>query len=182
MAAIVLWAAEGEPKPNPLLPNNYDLLWSFVVFAFIVGAFLYWIMPRFQEILDKRAELIEGGLKKAEAAQRQASLALEEYSQQLIEARQDAARIREQAREQANKIMEDAHAKAIEDAARITETAKKQIAAEQQQASVALRSEVGELAVELASRVIQEALDDEARQSRVIDAFLSEIEMTESKG
>jgi F-type H+-transporting ATPase subunit b len=182
MAAIVLWAAEGESKPNPLLPNNYDLLWSFVVFAFIVGAFLYWIMPRFQKILDERAEMIEGGLKKAEAAQRQASLALEEYSQQLIEARQDAARIREQAREQAAQILDAARQQALEDAEHVTQTAEKQIAAERQQAITALKSEVGELAVELASRVIQEALDDDARQERVIDAFLSEIEAAESKG
>lgn len=182
MVAFVLWTAEGDAKPNPLLPSNYDLLWSFVVFAFIIGAFLHWIMPRFQKILDQRAEMIEGGLKKAEAAQREASVALEEYSSQLIEARKDAARIREQARAQATQLLETAHGQAIEDAARVAETAKKQISAERQQAINALRSEVGGLAVELASRVIEESLDDEARHRRVIDAFLSEIEAAESKG
>ncbi|MBN2176725.1 MAG: F0F1 ATP synthase subunit B [Demequinaceae bacterium] len=181
MTSLLRSAAEGESAPNPLLPSNYDLLWSFVVFTFIAIAFMRWILPKLQTILDQRAEMIEGKIAKAEAAQREASVALEEYTQQLIEARQDAARIREEARVQATRILEAAREQAVEDSRHVTENAKKQINAEKQQAIIALRSEVGVLAVELASRVVGEALDDEARQRRVVDAFLSELEASEVK-
>ncbi len=180
-ASALVVAAEGESTPNPLLPSNYDLLWSFVVFSFIAVAFMRWILPRLQKILDQRTEMIEGGIAKAEAVQREASIALEEYTQQMIDARQDAARLREEARTQAMQILEAAREQAVLDTQRITETAKKQIDAERQQTIIVLRSEVGILAIELASRIVRETLEDDARQRRVIDAFLSELESVGTK-
>ena len=55
------------------------------------------------------------------------------------------------------------------------------ITAERQQTIVALRSEVGALATELASRIVGESLADDARQQRVIDAFLADLEGTVKK-
>jgi F-type H+-transporting ATPase subunit b len=182
MLVLALETAAEEDTPNPLLPSSYDLLWSFVVFVFIVGAFLYWILPKLQKVLDERTQLIEGGIAKAEAAQREASVALEEYTKQMLEARQDASRIREEARVQATQILEAARQQAVMDAQRVTETAKKQITAERQQAIISLRGEVGFLAIELASRVVGETLKDDARQQRVIEAFLGELESAEAKG
>jgi F-type H+-transporting ATPase subunit b len=180
-SGLVRATSAGGTEPNPLLPANYDLLWSLVVFAFIVGAFLYWILPKLQKVLDERTAIIEGGIAKAEAAQREASVALEEYTKQLIDARQDAARVREEARAQAAQILEAARGQAVLDAQRVADTAKKQIAAERQQTIIALRSEVGILAIELASRIVGETLEDDARQRRVVDAFLSELESVGTK-
>ena len=50
------------------------------------------------------------------------------------------------------------------------------IEAERQQAVTSLRNEVGALAVELASKIVGEALDDQARQSRIVDRFLEDLE------
>jgi F-type H+-transporting ATPase subunit b len=65
-------------------------------------------------------------------------------------------------------------------ATRITESAHKQIEAERQQAVVQLRSEVGRLATDLASRIVGESLADEARQSRVVERFLTELEQADA--
>jgi len=92
------------------------------------------------------------------------------------EARTEAARIREEARAEGGAIVEELRAKAQADAARILENAQRQIEAERTQAVVSLRSEVGELATELASRIVGESLADAATQSRVIDRFLDELE------
>ena len=59
---------------------------------------------------------------------------------------------------------------------RIVEHGKTQIEAERKQAVTSLRAEVGALATGLAGRIVGESLDDEARQSRVVDRFLSELE------
>src|SRR6266581_2551569 len=64
------------------------------------------------------------------------------------------------------------------EARRITESAQAQIEAERQQALTALRTEVGTLATELASRIVGESLTDEARQSRMVDRFLDELEVS----
>ena len=61
------------------------------------------------------------------------------------------------------------------EARRITEAAQAQIEAERQQALISLRTEVGTLATELASRIVGESLTDEARQRRMVDRFLDEL-------
>jgi F-type H+-transporting ATPase subunit b len=133
-------------------------------------------MPRLQKVLDERAELIQGGISKAEEVQAQAAVALEEYTAQLREARSQAAKIREDARHEAAQIIADGREKAFHDAERIAETSLKQLAAERQQAVVSLHADIAGLATDLASKIVGESLTDDARQQRVIDGFLDELE------
>ncbi len=178
-AAVVTAAEHGEGEVSGidlLIPASYDILWSLVVLVAIALAFYKYVLPRFNAVLDERTAKIQGGLKQAETAQAEAAAALAEYQQQLVEARAEAARIREEARAEGGQIVAELREKASTDAARILETAQRQIEAERQQASVALRAEVGTLATELASRIVGESLADSARQSRVIDRFLDDLE------
>ena len=169
--------ATEETTGSVLLPASYDMLWSAVSIAIIGYVFWRVVLPVFTRILDERTTRIEGGLARAERAQEEAAATLAEYSHQLAEARGEAARIREDARAEGEQIVAELRAKAAADAARILENAQRQIEAERQQASTALRAEVGELATELASRIVGEALADSARQSRIIDRFLDELEV-----
>ena len=73
-------------------------------------------------------------------------------------------------------IIEDLREKAKEEAARITAAAQQSIEAERQQAITSLRNEVGALATELASKIVGEALDDQVRQSRIVDRFVADLE------
>ncbi|OLT45520.1 F0F1 ATP synthase subunit B [Cellulosimicrobium sp. CUA-896] len=176
-AALVVAAETEEPAGIDLfLPAGYDILWSSVILAVIAVVFYRAVLPRFQAVLDERTAKIEGGLAKAESAQAEAAAALAEYHQQLQEARTEAAKIREEARAEGSAIVADLRAKASDDAARIVETAHRQIEAERQQAAVSLRNDVGVLATELASKIVGESLSDSARQSRVVDRFLDELE------
>ncbi|MGC4175195.1 F0F1 ATP synthase subunit B [Demequina sp.] len=177
LASVVLAAEEGA-QHNPLLPEPFEIFWSFVALAIIFGAFFKWVLPSLLGNLDKRAELIEGGITKAEKAQAEAAAALEEYTAQLTDARAEAARIREDARAEASQILAETREKATKEAERIAAGAQKALEAERQQTIVALRSEVGALATELASRIVGESLADDARQQRVIDTFLDDLENT----
>ncbi|NBV66882.1 MAG: ATP synthase F0 subunit B, partial [Actinobacteria bacterium] len=119
---------------------------------------------------------IQGGMEKAERAQVEAERALAQYTAQLNEARGEAQKIREDARVQGAAIIEDLRSKAAEEAARITAAATEAIQSERQQAMTALRNEVGALATELAGKIVGEALDDQVRQSRIVDRFISDLE------
>lgn len=176
-AASVLAAETEEVEGWRLLvPESYDLLWSFVVLVVIGLVFYKLVLPKFTAVLDERTEKIEGGLAQAAHAQEEAAAAKAEYEQQLQEARTEAARIREEARAEAGQIVAEARQKATAEAARVTETAQRQIEAERQQAAVALRTDVGALATELASKIVGESLADEARRSRVVERFLDELD------
>lgn len=181
LTAAVLTAAESSEEVKGvqlLLPESYDLFWSTVVLVIIAVAFYRYVLPKFQAVLDERTAKIEGGLAQAETAQAEAAAALAEYHQQLQDARTEAARIREDARVEGGQIVAELRAKATEDAARIAETAQRQIEAERQQAAVTLKADVGALATELASKIVGESLEDEARRSRVVERFLDDLEST----
>jgi F-type H+-transporting ATPase subunit b len=130
----------------------------------------------FEKAFAARTEAIQGGMEKAEKAQREAQVALEQYTAQLSDARGEAQKIREEARAQGAAIIDDLRSKAQEEAARITAAATASIEAERQQAITSLRNEVGSLATELASKIVGEALDDQVRQSRIVDRFLDDLE------
>ena len=65
---------------------------------------------------------------------------------------------------------------------RLVEAAHAQIEADRQQAINALRNEVGTMAVELASRVVGESLENEARQRRIVERFLDDLERESAGG
>lgn len=173
-------AAEASDNIHPLLPNLPDLIWGAVCFLVLLVFFSWKVLPAVRKLLDERAEVIEGGIKKAEHAQAEAAAALEEYNKQLAEARAEAARIREQARLDGTKILNELKEQASLEAARITANAQATIEAERQSALVSLRSEVGTLAIDLASGVIGESLNDDARASAIVDRFLAELEASEA--
>jgi F-type H+-transporting ATPase subunit b len=169
-----------EANQDPLLPSTPELVVGAVCFVLVFGIMGYVLMPRIQKILAQRTELIEGGLAKAEQEQADAAQVLERYRQQLAEARHEAARMREEAREQGAQIIAEMREQAQAEARRITESAQAQIQAERQQALTALRAEVGALATELASRIVGESLEEAARQGRMVDRFLDELEQVSS--
>jgi len=173
----MIQAAE-TASTNPLLPSWPEFIIGTILFIIVFGALAKFLLPRAQQTLTQRTEMIEGGLARSEEAQAEANQLLEQYRQQLAEARHEAARLREEAREQGAQIIAEMREQAQAEARRVTEAAQAQIEAERQQALTALRTEVGTLATELASRIVGESLTDEARQSRMVDRFLSELEVS----
>jgi F-type H+-transporting ATPase subunit b len=169
-----------DASQDPLVPTGAELVIGTICFILVFGILGRMLMPRIQQTLAQRTELIEGGLAKAEEEQAEAAQVLEQYKQQLAEARHEAARLREEAREQGAQIIAEMRDQAQAEARRITESAHAQIEAERQQALTALRAEVGTLATELASRIVGESLTDEARQNRMVDRFLAELEQVGS--
>jgi len=178
--AVLSTATEGGENTSPVIPELYDIIGSTICFVIILAFFWRYALPRVQKLLDERAEAIEGNIAKADEAQRKAEAALEEYTAQLAGARTEAGRIRESARDDGKKIVAEAKEQASGEAARITASAQAQIEAERQSALVSLRSEVGTLAIDLASGVIGESLSDDAKATAVVDRFLADLEASEA--
>lgn len=164
------------PPNNPLLPEWPELVIGTLAFVIVFYMLSRVLMPRIQKTLAERTDAIEGGLQRAEEAQAEAARTLEQYRAQLAEARHEAARLREEAREQGAQIIAEMREQAQAEARRVTEAAQAQLEADRQQALAALRGEVGALSVELASKIVGESLADEARQRRMVDRFLDELE------
>lgn len=168
-------AAEGE-EINPLVPHTAEIILAVVVFLILVWLVKKYVMPNFEKTFADRTAAIEGGLERAEAKQAEADAALEELNKRLSEARHEAARIREDAREQGAAIIVEMREQAQSEAGRITSQAHAQIEAEKQLVFTQLKNDVGALATGLAGRIVGESLEDEARQRRTIERFIADLE------
>ena len=169
-----------SPRPTPgtanfLIPNGTFIV-EIIAFLIMLGILGRYVLPRINKALEDRQEQIRSQFEASEKAQHDAAEALEEYKQQLADAREEASRMREEARAQGAAIIAQMREQAQTEAERITTNAHNQIEAERQQALTSLRSEVGEMATTLASRIVGESLDDADRQSRVVDRFLADLE------
>jgi F-type H+-transporting ATPase subunit b len=176
---VAALATAGEANQLPVLPHPGELIFGLIAIAILYFVVKTKVVPNLEKAYADRTAAIEGGMHQAEEAQQQAQAALEQYNAQLAEARVEAGRIRAEAQEQGAAIIAEFRVQAQTEANRIAEAAHKQIEAERQQAVVSLRSEVGRLSTELASRIVGESLHDQARQSGIVDRFLSELELGE---
>ena len=171
---ILLLASEEAGRP--IIPTLTEVIVGLIAFSLLFIVMKSKVVPRFEKAFADRTDAIQGGMERAEQAQQEAAAALKSYQDQLSDARGEAQKLREEARAQGAAIIEEMRTKAQEEANRITAAARASIEAERQQAVTSLMQEVGTIATNLASKIVGEALDDQVRQSRVVDRFLADLE------
>ena len=164
------------------LPKSYDIVWSLIILVIVAAFFYKYFLPKFQSVFDERSHKIEGGIAKAQKAQKDADEAKRKYEEQLSTARVDASKIRDDARAEASHIIADARSRAETEGSQVTANAQRSIEAQQKQALVSLRGEVGTLAVALAGKILGSRLEDDAVQSSMINQMIDEIDGTDGEG
>jgi F-type H+-transporting ATPase subunit b len=163
------------------VPIWQEIIIGGISFAILCYVLMKFVFPRMEATFKARVDAIEGGIQRAEKAQAEANETLNRYRAQLAEARTEAARIRDEARADAEGIRQDVLAKAREESDRIIAAGRETLAGERQAIVRELRAEMGTLAVDLAGKIVGESLTDEARRRGTVERFLSELETTGAK-
>jgi F-type H+-transporting ATPase subunit b len=167
-------------------PGPLNFVWEEFVLVLIIFLLLLWLMskyvvPMFEKSFEQRRDAIEGGIARAEATQREAAALLRQYQQQLSEVRTEAAQIRDGARAEGQRIVEEMRANAQAESDRIVSRGEQQLASQRGAIVRELRSELGGLAVELSERIIGERLATDAAVRSTVDAFLADLERSEAR-
>lgn len=154
------------PKLNEFIPA----LIAFLVIWFVLAKFAW---PTIVGMLDKREETIKNNLDEAEAAKIEAQRALEEYKQQIADARREAAGIVDEARRAGEQVKADITAQAQAQADEMIAKAKKSIEKEKLAAIADLQGSLADISVAVAGRFIGEELSD-ADQRKLIEKYVAE--------
>ncbi|GHF50940.1 ATP synthase subunit b [Streptomyces mashuensis] len=165
-----------EEMENPLLPPMPELVIGIVAFLIVFLFLGKKLLPNINKVLEERRAAIEGGMEQAKAAKDEAQQVLEDYRAQLADARHEAARLRQEAQEQGVTMIAEMRAEGQRQRDEIVAAGHAQVEADRKAAAAALRQDVGRLAIDLASRIVGESLQDQARQSRTVDRFLDALE------
>jgi len=169
-------SATGLPLAANFLVPNGTFLVSLLAFAILIYIFGKYIIPPINQAMTARQEAIRKEFADLDQAQAEARQAEADYKEQLNNAKHEAARIREEAREQGAQIVQEARDKAQAEADRIIEHGHVQLEADRKAAMASLRRDVGSLATNLAGRIVGESMDDDERQGRVVERFLADLE------
>lgn len=164
-----------EAAENFLVPNAtfFVELFAFALIVFIIGRY---IIPPINKAMTDRQQSIQRQFDESEQAKQAAEAAEREFRQQLSDARHEAARIREDAREQGAAIIAEMREQAQTESQRIIAASHAQLDADRQRVLTEMRAEVGDLATTLAGLIVGESLDDDERQQRTVERFIADLE------
>ncbi len=174
LVSAAVFAAEKKSN-NPIIPSGtfiFELVGFFLILWFIYKK----VVPIVSGAMTKRQELIRSQIEDSAAAKARSEAAEAEYKQAVADTRTNAARVLEDARVEGQRIVQQMTAKANEEAARITRANEARMETERQLLVAQLRAEVGELAVELATRIVGHELSNDARQRQLVDDFINGLE------
>lgn len=170
-----------QPEPghadsrNPLLSLDPGMaVWFWLVF--FVFVLILWKVgwKLVSKMLDERKDHIQKALDDAEAARKSLESASDTQRQLIEEGRQRAAEITKRADESSQKLANEIREKAREEAEKMIDSARVQIERQKEAAISDIKSEVVDLSVSLATRLIKENLDDDLNQKLVKD-YIEEI-------
>ena len=158
-----------------LIPESGLLFWMGLVFLIVLFILWKWGFPVIVNMVAERKAFIDESLLKAhEANERLANIQLEGESI-LQEAREKQAQILKEATETRDAIVEKAQGKAREEGARLLTEARAEIEAEKQNAIRDIRSQVAQLSVEIAEKVVRQQLSSDKKQMDLIERLLDEV-------
>ena len=175
MLHLALLAAEATPESkNVILPDTAELLYGTIAFLIVFGLLAKFAFPALNKMLAERTAKIQGEMEKAEVTRTEADSVLADYRSQLAAARDEANRIIEEARKTADQLRKDIQAKAEQEAQSTVTRAQEEIRAERDRVFQELRGQVGDIAVELAGRVVGQTLD-KGTHERLIDEYIDQV-------
>src|SRR5712691_5278901 len=169
----LLGEAASSDKQN-LYPHAPELIVGALAFAIIYVFMWKWVIPRMNTLLEERRQKIQGEMEKAEASRVAADEELARYKEQLAGARDEGNRIIEEARRTADQLRVDLQGKAEQESQAIVARAQEEIRAERDRVFQELRTQVGEIAVELAGKVVGQSLDRSSHE-RLIDEYIDQV-------
>lgn len=161
---------------NLITPKWPELLLGGVAFLLLVGAAVWkgaW--PKMQQTLAARTQRIRDSIEAADHSKQDAERILDEYRQQLAEARGEAQKIIDEAKRTAEAMRQDLIHRAEQESQDIVARAKADVAGERDRAMQELRSTVGDLAITLATRVIERELSSPEAQRALVERTIDEL-------
>ena len=176
MTLAVLFAeAHGDVQAkNPILPETKELIWGGIAFLIVFSLLAWKAWPAIRQALADREARIRADLERAEQAKAEAEGVLADYRRQLAEARNEAGRIIEEARQAADQVRRDLIARAEAEAAEMRRRAAEDIRLASERAMADLQSRVAELSIELAEKIVERSLDRET-QMALIENYINQV-------
>ena len=163
-----------QEAPNPILPAMEELIAGALAFVILFGALAKFAFPAIRKAMDERSEKIATDLDKADSARTEAETKAPEYDTKLAEAKTEAAKIMEEARQTADTYRDQRKAEADAEINELKERAAADVEAAKAQAMADLRGDVADLAIGAAEQVVGRSLDRETNVA-LVEQYIDQV-------
>ncbi|MDO4180844.1 MAG: F0F1 ATP synthase subunit B [Bacteroidales bacterium] len=163
-----------------LTPDSGLLFWMVIVFGIVFVILAKYGFPVIVRMVDERKEYIDKSLQAARQANEQLVGVKAESEAILAKAREEQARILNEALATRERIVKEARTQAQVEGQKLLDEAKKQIQTEKDSAISDIRRQVAVLSVDIAEKILRKNLDNEKEQMAMIDRLLDEITVSKN--
>ena len=175
-ASTLLATEEGAPdeSPNPIIPEWNEVIWGGLAFLILFVLMTKYAYPAVKKAMDDRSAKIQADIDAAENARAEAEQLRSDYDLKLAEAKAEASRIIDEARQEAEAVRQERIAAIDGEIAEKRAQADADIVVAQERAFQEMRGQVTALAVGAAERIVESNLDASA-QSHLVDSFIDRV-------
>ncbi len=158
-----------------ITPDFGLFFWMAVVFIIVLAILWKWGFPSIVNMVNSRKEFIDDSLRKAHEANERLANIQKEGETMLQNAREKQAQILKDAADTRDAIVVKAQEKATNEGSRLLNEAKAEIEAEKQNAIRDIRTQVAEISVQVAEKIVREKLSSNESQMELINKLLNDI-------
>jgi F-type H+-transporting ATPase subunit b len=146
-------AAEGGKTSNFLVPNG-TFFFVLAIFLVVLGVIGVFVVPPILRVLRERDAMVAKTASDNKKSAEQFEAAQADYEEVMKEARVQASSLRDNARAEGRKVIEDARAHAEQQVMSTLQLAAEQLKRERDAVELDLRANVGTMSATLASRIL----------------------------
>ena len=166
---------------NLLLPDSGLLFWMAVIFAIVFFVLAKFGFPMITGMVEKRRVRIEESIGAARKAEEAIAHLNQEQERILAETRAEQARMKKEAAQERDSMIALAREQARVEAQKIIDEAKVRIAEQKEDALRDMRREVSLLSLSIAEQVIRKELKSDEGQRQLVDTLVDELSRTDTQ-
>ena len=152
------------------------VFWMFVAFLCLYFILAKWAWSFIIKSMEERADKIDKGVAVAQEAEARLNNAKAEADKIIAAAQEKHNEMLRDTAKTRNELVEQAHAAAAAEAQKVTEAAQISIEQARKESEKQMRLEMGELALQIAEKVIRRNIADDEAQRALVDQYLNEVE------
>ena len=173
------WAQQAASPPpgegRQIPPTDWGLqIWTLVAFVVLLVLLAKFAFKPIAQALDRRGETIKKSIEEAEKQRAEAKKLMDDYQKQLADARNEAGKIIEEARQLGERVRKEVVEKANAEASAGVQRAQEEIQRQKEKGIQEMKDTVAALSVQIASRVIEKELDDAAHR-QLVESLIKDI-------
>ena len=158
-----------------IVPTDYSLqIWTLITFVVLLGLLAKFAFKPIAEALDRRGQLIKAQIDDGQKLRAEAKKLMEDYQKQLAEARVEAGKVIEEARQLGEKVRKDVVDKATTEASAIVSRSQEEIVRQKEKGIQEMKDTIASLSVQIAGRVLEKEVNV-ATHKQLVESFISDL-------